>query len=52
MVHRITSLLVAKPDFPWPERTALIHHALDTYAAALPAGSAPSRGPAPPPASA
>ncbi|MDQ1394007.1 MAG: hypothetical protein QOF30_2984, partial [Acidimicrobiaceae bacterium] len=41
MVHGITSLLIAKPDFPWPDRTRLINHALETYGAGLRAGSPP-----------
>ncbi|MDQ6948886.1 MAG: TetR/AcrR family transcriptional regulator [Actinomycetota bacterium] len=35
MVHGITSLLIAKPDFPWPDRQHLIDHVLQTYAAGL-----------------
>jgi AcrR family transcriptional regulator len=31
MVHGIVSLLVAKPDFPWPDREALIGHVLSVY---------------------
>ena len=29
-VHGLTSLFIAKPDFPWPDRTELIEHVLDT----------------------
>jgi AcrR family transcriptional regulator len=35
MVHGVTSLLIAKPDFPWPDRQQLIEHTLHTYAAGL-----------------
>ncbi len=35
MVHGITRLLIAKPDFPWPERDELLRHVLDTYRAGL-----------------
>jgi AcrR family transcriptional regulator len=35
MVHGITSLLVAKPDFPWPDQQTLIEHVMATYAAGL-----------------
>ena len=38
MVHGITSLLIAKPDFPWPDREQLIEHVLQTYGAGLRAG--------------
>jgi AcrR family transcriptional regulator len=31
MVHGIVSLLIAKPDFPWPDRDALIGHVLSVY---------------------
>ena len=31
MVHGITSLLIAKPDFPWPDRQALIEYLLNAY---------------------
>lgn len=34
-VHGITSLLVAKPHFPWPEREALIEHCLETHCRGL-----------------
>lgn len=29
-VHGITSLLIAKPDFPWPDRDVLVDHVLRT----------------------
>jgi AcrR family transcriptional regulator len=29
LVHGITSLLISKPDFPWPDRDALVDHLLD-----------------------
>jgi AcrR family transcriptional regulator len=29
MVHGLVSLLIAKPDFPWPDREQLISHVLD-----------------------
>lgn len=35
MVHGVTSLLIAKPDFPWPDREALIDHVMRTYAGGL-----------------
>jgi AcrR family transcriptional regulator len=28
-VHGITSLLIARPDFPWPDRDRLVDHILD-----------------------
>jgi AcrR family transcriptional regulator len=31
MVHGIVSLLIAKPDFPWPDRDAMIRHVLGVY---------------------
>lgn len=31
MVHGVVSLLIAKPDFPWPEREQLISHVLSVY---------------------
>jgi AcrR family transcriptional regulator len=34
-VHGITSLLIAKPDFPWPDRQQLIDHVLHTYSSGL-----------------
>ena len=30
-VHGITSLLIAKPEFPWPNKEDLIEHILDTH---------------------
>lgn len=44
MVHGITSLLIAKPDFPWPDREQLIEHVLQTYGAGLRSGLAGSAG--------
>jgi AcrR family transcriptional regulator len=35
LVHGITSLLIAKPDFPWPPVDELVEHALGVYAAGL-----------------
>ena len=35
MVHGVTSLLIAKPDFPWPDRETLIDHVMRTYAGGL-----------------
>jgi AcrR family transcriptional regulator len=35
LVHGITSLLIAKPDFPWPPTEQLVDHALGVYAAGL-----------------
>jgi AcrR family transcriptional regulator len=35
MVHGITSLLCAKPDFPWPDRQQLVDHVIGTYCAGL-----------------
>jgi AcrR family transcriptional regulator len=35
MVHGITSLLITKPDFPWPDTDTLVLHILATYAAGL-----------------
>ena len=29
-VHGITSLLIAKPEFPWPDTHELIEHIIDT----------------------
>ena len=34
-VHGITSLLISKPGFPWPDRQMLIDHSIDTYCAGL-----------------
>jgi len=39
-VHGITSLLIAKPSFPWPDRPQLIEHVLQTYSAGLRAAGA------------
>jgi AcrR family transcriptional regulator len=38
LVHGITSLLIAKPDFPWPPVDELVDHMLGVYAAGLGAG--------------
>jgi hypothetical protein len=35
LVHGITSLLITKPDFPWPDPKVLVDHILATYAAGL-----------------
>jgi AcrR family transcriptional regulator len=35
LVHGITSLLIAKPDFPWPPVDELVDHILGVYAAGL-----------------
>jgi AcrR family transcriptional regulator len=35
VVHGITSLLVAKPDFPWPDVDALVDHVLRAQIAGL-----------------
>ena len=35
MVHGITSLMISKPDFPWPPRDQLIDHILGVYGAGL-----------------
>lgn len=43
-VHGVTSLLIAKPEFPWPDRQLLIDHALVTCAAGL-RGVAPAEEP-------
>ena len=37
-VHGITSLLIAKPDFPWPDREVLIDHVLRTTVHGLASG--------------
>ena len=34
-VHGMTSLLISKPGFPWPDRHALIDHSIDTYCEGL-----------------
>jgi AcrR family transcriptional regulator len=31
LVHGVTSLLIAKPDFPWPDREELISHVFSVY---------------------
>jgi hypothetical protein len=35
LVHGITSLLITKPDFPWPDTATLVDHVLAIYAAGL-----------------
>jgi len=35
LVHGVTSLLIAKPDFPWPPVDELVDHVLGVYAAGL-----------------
>jgi len=37
-VHGLTSLLITKPDFPWPDRALLIDHVLSVLVAGLAAG--------------
>ena len=34
-VHGVTSLLIARPDFPWPERDRLLGHVIDVAIAGL-----------------
>ncbi|HZA20423.1 MAG TPA: TetR/AcrR family transcriptional regulator [Actinomycetota bacterium] len=34
-VHGITSLFIAKPEFPWPDKDELIEHILDTQLTGL-----------------
>ena len=34
-VHGITSLLIAMPDFPWPDRDQLVDHVLSTLVRGL-----------------
>lgn len=41
-VHGITSLLVAKPWFPWPDAERLIDHCIDTHMGGLAAEAAAS----------
>jgi AcrR family transcriptional regulator len=41
-VHGITSLLISKPTFPWPDRETLIEHCLDGYCGALTTAGATS----------
>jgi hypothetical protein len=38
-VHGITSLLISKPFFPWPEHEAFIEGCLDAYCRGLQEGS-------------
>jgi AcrR family transcriptional regulator len=38
-VHGITSLLIAKPDFPWPDRDQLVDHVLTTLVRGLVQGA-------------
>jgi AcrR family transcriptional regulator len=42
MVHGITSLLISKPDFPWPDQGQLVDHVLQTYATGLKSRPLPS----------
>ena len=37
-VHGVTSLLISKPSFPWPDQEALIEHCLDGYCRGLTKG--------------
>lgn len=37
-VHGLTSLLIAKPTFPWPDRDQLMDHVLDVYRRGLATG--------------
>ncbi len=39
IVHGITSLLISKPEFPWPDTAKLIDHVLSVYSNGLEAGS-------------
>ena len=41
-VHGITSLLIARPDFPWPDVDALLDHLLGVYQRGLSAGRGPT----------
>jgi AcrR family transcriptional regulator len=41
-VHGITSLLIAKPDFPWPPVEVVIRQVLSMCGAGLAAGAAPA----------
>ena len=34
-VHGITSLLISKPGFPWPDQRLLIDHSINTYCEGL-----------------
>jgi AcrR family transcriptional regulator len=43
VVHGITSLLIAKPDFPWPPVDELVDHMLGVYATGLGTVPAASR---------
>jgi AcrR family transcriptional regulator len=38
-VHGVTSLLLAKPEFPWPPRDELVAHILSVYQAGLKSGA-------------
>jgi AcrR family transcriptional regulator len=35
LVHGVASLIIAKPDFPWPPRQRLIDHVLGAYSSGL-----------------
>jgi hypothetical protein len=41
-VHGITSLLITKPDFPWPPVEAVINQVLAMCGAGLTTGPAPA----------
>ena len=41
-VHGVTSLLIAKPDFAWPDRDRLVDHVLTTVVAGLVAAPQPA----------
>jgi AcrR family transcriptional regulator len=43
MVHGTVSLLIAKPDFPWPDRAALIDHVLSVYGSGVERGGVERR---------
>jgi hypothetical protein len=40
-VHGITSLLIARPDFPWPEVDRLLGHVINVQRRGLSATEAP-----------
>lgn len=46
-VHGLTSLLIAKPDFPWPDRDVLIDHTLTAVVEGLVAPTSLKAGPGP-----
>jgi hypothetical protein len=47
LVHGITSLLVTKPGFPWPDRRALMDHVTSVYRAGLTRPVTPETDPGP-----